>query len=142
MNYPYNDDSMIFDETSGRYVLTEKALLDMGVDLRARLAARKATSPEAEISNKLKAVSRRVYGFIHEFSIYNDRQDKLLAVLPSARPVIFEALQVQADYELSVGNQYKSLDDTKVKYAISPELVQILDCTLPEIGRSILYAGV
>lgn len=37
--YPYDDDFMIFDGVTGRGVITEKALLSRGVDIRARLVA-------------------------------------------------------------------------------------------------------
>lgn len=140
--YPYDDDNMRFDEKLNRYVLTEKALLNMGIDLRSRLAARKATSPELLIDNKLNAVSRRVYGFLHKYSVNNRWQDNVIATAPSARNIIYEALKAQTEFELNVGNLYLSVDESKIKLAISEEVEQILLQPICEIGRSILYTGV
>lgn len=140
--FPYDDNNMRFDEKLNRYVLTEKALLDLGIDLRARLAARKAVSPELLISNKLNSVSRRVYGFIHKHNVNNHWQDHVLAFAPSARNIIYEALIAQAEYELSVGNLNLSADESKIKLTICNEVPDILSQPICEIGRSILYTGV
>lgn len=58
INGPYSDDYMIYDGISGRYVLTEKALLERaGVSLRARISANAYVSPETVINSFNRTVS-------------------------------------------------------------------------------------
>ena len=141
--YPYSDDHMIFDPNTNRYYLTEQALLDCGIDLRARLAARKAISPDNVIHSILRIATRHVYAFIHRYNIDNAAQDKAVACVPSLRPIIEEALLVQAVYTLNVGDLSNSVKPEERAAAYHPELEDILGVPVCELGgRSILYAGV
>lgn len=143
MQYPYSDDHMIWDPRRNRYYLTSKALLDEGIDLAARLAARKAVSPDAVINNLLSTATRHVYAFIHDFTVYNAWQDKAIAVVPELRDIIYEALMTQAKYILNVGDLSNSVKPEERAAVYHPMLESILDvprCCLG--GRSILYGGV
>lgn len=141
--YPYDDDHMIFDPHINRYYLTEQALLDCGIDLRARLAARKAVSPDNVINSVLRIATRHVYAFIHRYNINNPAQDQAIACVPSLRPIIYDALLTQAVYTLTVGDLSNSVKPEERAAAYHPELEDILGVPVRELGgRSILYAGV
>lgn len=142
MDYPYSDDYMVFDQTTYRYYITEKALLDAGIDLRTRLAARKATNPEGIINSLIKTATRHIYGFIHAHTVNTQGVDRIIANVPSARPIMQEALVIQATYVLYVGDLYNSVKPEDKAAAISEEAVQVLGQLLPEMGRSLLYTGV
>ena len=142
MDFPYSDDYMVFDQTTYRYYITEKLLLDACVDLRRRLASRKAPNPEGTINSLIKIATRHIYGFIHAHTVNTQRVDCIIATVPSARPIMQEALLTQAIYIFFNGDLYLSVKPEDKAAAISEEAVQILGQILPEIGRSLLYTGV
>lgn len=139
---PYNTDTMIFDDVSGQYILTEEALRRMGIDLRSRLARTRATSPEYVINGVLTSVSDMIYDYIHSFSVHNEAQDSLIAQSEGARAIIERAMLKQATYFIFNGNLNLATDDNLRNKAISPEAIAILNKTIREIGSSILYTGV
>ncbi len=138
---PYNDEFMTFDHESGQYLLTEKALLSRGIDLRADLAETETVTPEAVIEMVTRTASDMIYGYIHQFSARHDRQDHLLAHVPSLRKILFGAMLYQAVYIRRNGNLYLSTDDNERHKAIDELAKQILMRRVPELGVSILYAG-
>ena len=84
--YPYDDEYMIFDKATGRYILTEKYLIEkMGIDLSARINERNAVTPSALVNRLLRQGSNMVYNYIHAFNANNTFQDLLIAKLPSLR---------------------------------------------------------
>lgn len=140
-NFPYNDEYMTFDCARGQYVLTEKALTENGIDLRADLSATSAVTPEAVVFMVVKTASDMIYGYIHKFSADNDLQDRLIATHPPLRRIIFEAMLYQAVYIRRVGNLYLSTDDNERKKAIDELAKGWLERTVPGLGTSILYTG-
>lgn len=141
MKYPYDDEYMIFDCERGQYVLTEAALRSRGIDLRADLSATSAVTPESVILTVVNTASDMIYGYIHEFSADNMRQDYFIAQVPSLRRIIFEAMMYQAIYIRRVGNLYLSTDENDRKIAIDEIAKQWLGRTVPELCTSILYVG-
>ena len=139
--FPYDDEYMKFDEERGQYVLTEKALMDRGINLRADFSETDAITPEAGILTIVYTASDMIYGYIHEFSADNMRQDYLISKLPALRKIIFEAMLYQAIYIRRVGNLYLSTDDNEREKAIDEVAKQWLGRTVPELGTSILYVG-
>ncbi len=138
-----SNDSMALDETTGRFVITERALLDAGIDLRARLAGRKATSPDKLIDRLVKTGSRMVYAFIHGHSTRNIAQDRAIASLPRLREIVFEALLMQTIYVIDNGDLSNSTKPEERAARFHPDLEGILDIPLPELGgHSILFTGV
>ncbi len=125
----------------GMFYLTEQELIEMGIDLRARLAASKAAAPEYTIRMILETVTNTVYGYIHEFNNDNNAQDRLVATVPSLRNIIKTALEQQAYYLISLGDQALTLDDAKIKHMVSPHAKQTLNRTIPELGVPITYVG-
>lgn len=139
---PFNTDTMFFDEATNQYKLTEQALVRQGIDMRSRLARTHATSPEYIINALLTNVSDMIYDFIHAFNVHNEAQDTIISSLNSARAIIERAMTKQTIYVLYNGNLNMSVEDNMRSKAISPEAVDILNKTIPEIGASILYMGV
>ncbi len=134
---PYNDDYMNFDELSGHYVLTEKAIIERcAVDIRARLSAGKAVNPEAVINKLCRTVSDMIYGFIHTYSIHTERQDFVIAHNPQMRAVVQRAMEYQMDFFLANGDLFLSVVDSEQGKEINRMSQGIL------LDSGICYAGV
>ena len=134
---PYSDDYMTFDEATGRYVLTEKYMLDRyGLDLYNRANERNSTNQQLAVQAILKQCSNVIYNFIHGYSIHNRRQDHIIATVPAMRNVIMDALGEQLIYMSQVGDLSRSTDPEKRKLAIDENAKNIL------INSGICYCGV
>lgn len=139
---PYSDDYMIYDERSGHYILTEKALVDkIGFNLRARMNEIALVNPETALNSFLRTVSDMIYQFIHEHSLNNRRQDMLIATVPELREVIQRAMEYQALYVSNVGNLYLSTKPEERAVAIDYLAQSVLGNVVPCLGCSILYCG-
>lgn len=141
MTYPYDDDYMIFDKLTGRYMLTEQAFLDYGFDIRSQIIDGGYTSPEQIIKGFFRTVTNLVYGYIHGFSANNMAQDRLIAKLPSMRNIIMQAMLAQAAYVYANGNLLLSTKPEERDRYIDGVCMDYLNQTVPEIGTTILYAG-
>lgn len=141
--YPYSDDLMIYDEGTNKYYITEQALIQSGIDVRYRLAAGKCSNPDIVLQNFLRRVSFVIYNFIHRYSLYNSRQDNLIAQVPELRPILYEALTSQAQYMWTNGDLTMSTAERKRAMAIDIQAQDVLNTALRSLGnRSILYNGV
>ena len=141
--YPYSDDLMIYDEGTNKYYITEQALVQSGIDVRYRLAAGKCSNPDIVLQNFLRRVSFVIYNFIHRYSLYNSRQDNLIAQVPELRPILYEALTSQAQYMWTNGDLTMSTAERKRAMAIDIQAQDVLNTALRSLGnRSILYNGV
>lgn len=139
---PYSDDYMRFDERTGHYVLTEHALTEYaGVQLRSRLSRSATVAPEVVIDNFTRTVSDMIYTYIHEFSVNNKMQDKLIAHNATLRQIILDAMKYQAIYVAAVGNLYLSTNAAERENAIDYIAKSMLGTVVPELGISILYGG-
>ena len=141
MEYPYSDDYMRFDDVTKQYVLTEAALMSKGINLRARLEENTTVIPDTVIENVVQTASDMIYQYIHMHNIDNQMQDYIIAKVPSARQVIYRAMLYQVMYVCNVGNLYLSKEKADRDAAIDVLAIQILNTTLPEVGRSVLYTG-
>lgn len=138
---PYSDDYMTFDELRGRYVLTEKTLVDNGTDMRKRLTRNRATNAAAIIGRVLRRASDMIYNYIHQFNHDNKRQDMLISTLPSLRIIIQQAMLEQVEYLLMVGDLSRSPDAAKRAVAIDYNARETLDTVVPELNVPITYSG-
>lgn len=138
---PYSDDYMTFDELRGRYVLTEKALVDNDTDMRKRLTRNRATNAAAIIDRVLRRASDMIYNYIHQFNHDNKRQDMLISTLPPLRIIIQQAMLEQVEYLLMVGDLSRSPDAAKRAVAIDYNARETLDTVVPELNVPITYAG-
>ena len=80
--YPYDNDFMIFDGVTGQCVITEKALLSRGTDIRARLVA--ASSQCRILSSVLPF--RGICGIYSVYAVIGPSRE---AALPIFRLTIF-----------------------------------------------------
>ncbi len=134
---PYSDEYMIFDETTGHYVLTSKFALDRyGIDLFEGINDRNSANVQIAVSAFLKQVSNMIYNFIHSYTIYEKRQDLMIATNPHLRSVIQQAMGEQLIYMHEVGDLSRSTDKEKRELAIDENAKQIL------INSGICYSGV
>ena len=139
---PYSDDYLFYDEITGHYVLTEKALIErVGLNLRARMGERSLISPEVAIKSFNTTVSDMIYQFIHRHNIDNSRQDNLIATVPELRRIIQRAMELQAVYVSVQGNLYLSTKPEERAVAIDYLAQSTLGTVVPCLGVSILYTG-
>ena len=141
MIQPYSDDLMTYDKRMGRYVLTEKALIMSGTDLRARLSYNRTIDPTTVINRVLTRVSEMIYNYIHSFNANNKRQDELMATLPSLRNIIYNAMLNQAEYFIMNGDLSRSPEADMRRLAIDNSAKEYLDTVIPEYGVPITYSG-
>ena len=137
---PYSDDYMTYDEQSGRYVLTEKAILDeYGIDVAAEaIDSHNLTAVKA----MLKRVSKVVYNFIHSYSNQNDVQDRMIAYSEAGREMIKSALLEQFIYMRVNGDLSLSANPSERLNAVPDDVRTILERRLTDFcGFSVLYCG-
>ncbi len=136
-NGPYNDEYMIFDETTCQYVLTEKAIeYHCGINLRARLEEDKTINADGVINKICRTVSDEIYGFMHSFTIYEHRQNFQIATNACLRVMIQKAMEYQAEYFIANGNLFLSTETNKEGKEINQMSKDIL------INSGICYSGV
>lgn len=142
-NYPYNDDYMIFDEHSNRYVLTPKCVLErFGVDLEASVDTNDGANAQVKAQAFLRVISNNVYNYIHQFSVDTQRQDYWIAKIPSLRRIMQRALEAQCLYCQWNGTlSYTALKEAR-ELAVCPEAIAELESVVPELGATILYCGI
>ena len=139
---PYSDDYLFYDETTGRYVLTEKALVEsVGINLHERMSETAVVNPDVAIRSFTRTVSDMIYQFIHEHSADNITQDRLIATVPELRRIIQQAMEYQAVYVANVGNLYLSAKPEERAAAIDYLAKSVLGNTVPCLGCSILFTG-
>lgn len=140
---PYSDDYLFYNEITGHYELTEKALIErVGVNLRARMSQTAYVSPETVINGFTKRVSDMIYQFIHMHSVHNAQQDCLIATVPELRAIVARAMETQAMYVVTVGDLYLSTKPEDRANAIDVMAQDMLGEIVPCLGCSILYTGV
>ncbi len=138
---PYSDDILKFEELTGHYILTEKALEANGIYMRARLSRNRTVNVTAVIDRTLRRVSEMIYNYIHAFNIDNRRQDRLISEIPSLRNIIQRAMLSQAEYLLMTGDLSRSVDGAKRALAIDESAKDTLNTVVPELGVPITYSG-
>ena len=133
-NYPYTDDYMIFDEKKYRYILTAKYVLDStGINLTTRLNAKGSANAQSAVNGFLDRISVLTYKYIDAHSINTQLRNHIIAICPSARPILQEAMLAQALYVLTNGDLSLSAD--KEKRALwFDETARITLCKLSEYG--------
>lgn len=141
--YPYNDDYMVFDSNSNRYMLTKECVFErFGVNLETSMETNDGANPQAKAQAFLRVISNNIYNYIHKFSLDTQRQDYWIAKIPSLRGIIQRAMEAQCLYCQWNGTlSYTALKDAQ-ELAICPEAIAELECVVPELGTTILYCGV
>ena len=138
---PYSDEFMRWSEADKRYYITEKALRKFGVNIRARLGGNDTVAADDIINTLCELATETTYDYIHSFSYDNNAQDMLIAQIPSLRHIIYKVLVRQAVYIFRVGdNRFSTERDLRLAYMYGGAEAA-LSVNIPEIGRSIIYAG-
>lgn len=134
---PYSDEYLFYDDLSGQYVLTEKAVLDyLGINLTN--AAKDASTG---VKALLKRVSMLTYRRIHENATDEKQRDCIVATTETGRKIIFDAMLEQFFYMKNVGDLSLSVDKEKRLLYFSDTAQEILEQNIPEVGFSLLYVG-
>ena len=142
MNYPFNDEFMIYSETENCYILTQECAQNrLGLNLIEKVNERNAVNQQAALRRVLNQVSRLVYSYIHKHNYRTDIQDYIIAKVPSARKMIQEAMEEQLLYMSMKGDLSRSTDREKRELAIDETAKEICSRVLPEIGIPIIYTG-
>mgnify|MGYP003299717680 CR=1 FL=1 len=142
MDYPFNNEDMIYNFTTHRYVLTNEYVTNkLGIDLQARVGSNRGINASTIINNLLNNVSMQVYNYL--FS-HNPKQllEYVIAKSPSAREIILQAMGAQAVYLFSVGDTTKILDESERKMWLDIMAEQILkNQEVNETGVPLTYVG-
>lgn len=138
---PYSDERLTWDESDGRYYITEQALKNNGLDLRARLSDNDTISADVIVNKIIRYSTSMIYNFIHAHNEDNRTQDRLIAGVPSLRNIIYHALLAQAEYLTANGDPSLSLDPNIRALAISEMAKLELYTDVEELGVSICYSG-
>lgn len=138
---PYDDDYMVFNKITKRYMLTEKAFIDFGYDIRNQIIDGGLTTPESIIYGFFRTVSDMTYAYIHRFSGNNVMQDRFIACVEELRPIIMQAMLYQAAYVYRNGNLSLSTKPEERDRAIDDTCKDILSQNVNCLGTSILYLG-
>lgn len=138
---PYSDELLIWDDQSQKYYLTEKTLIDEGLDIRGKLARNKANNPESVLNGFINRVTYEVYKYIHGDSAQTELIDYFIAVCPSLREKIRLALINQAIYMRRNGDSLLSPEKEIRENYIDPIAISILNERVPELENPITYRG-
>ena len=140
-----SDDSMIFDESKQRYILTVKCALDNNVDLEHELNSAGVPAKSNLAGQVLDRISRTVYNFIYSHGNMAVKR-RMLAENEEYRPFIKDAMIEQLLYFMANGdlNALARIDtqsgreygkEAKRDAAYAPEMQNILAQT------DLLYCG-
>lgn len=134
---PYDTEYMTFNEMTGQYVLTAKAILDnLGIDLNVL-----AKDNGNGVNAFLKRVSYLTYRKLHEYG-FDEVQDMTVATTETGRKIIQEAMLEQAFYVKSVGDLSLSTKPEERKLYASDSLESIFDKVIPETRRALTNLAV
>ena len=149
MKFPYDDEYMTYDYLLHRYVLTDKAVLDiLGENLNVILVNAEPVTKTAF----LKKVSNTVYEYILSASQSPDYIEYLMAKDGNLREMIRDMLISQVEYMLANGSvdsysginmakgQYIDLDKIRNGRQVSLSVEQKSNAILPGYGHCLRYA--
>ena len=146
---PLNDEYMIYDYRKHRYMLTEKAVLELlGENLND------LTDGNVTLKNKLLMdASADVYGYIYEDSRSPDYLERIMALDEDLRPTIQDMLLAQLEYTLYNGKlslyaginlaKQSALDISRIRNEskVAETVVQETHRILPGYGICLKYCG-
>ncbi|MGN0743896.1 MAG: hypothetical protein ACI4MZ_01290 [Christensenellales bacterium] len=142
MNYPFNDDAMLYDYKKHQYVLTERYVLEtLGVNLSLYLDGTGDENPSTLGQRILKRVSDFLYRYIYAHGNNKDYIEYLLAKYPPCRDIIKDCLVDELYYQLRNGDFFNSVDvATAFNRWVSPTTQMRLQEELPN-GVCLVYQG-
>lgn len=153
-NFPFDDDSMIYDYNAHRYVLTVKGVLtELGEDLDLILNPTGDGNPSTLASRVLKRVSQTVYSYIYRDSANEEWLEYILAKYPPLRATVKEMLQAQLLYMLANGDiglysgvnvgkgQAMNIEDLRGRARVAVEVEDLGLRTIAGLGYCLKYVG-
>lgn len=123
---PYNDDFLVFDEYSGRYIITEEGLKRKGMFLRPRLERYPAVDANTVITAFCELAAEHIYTYLHTFSVAPHALDEYIAHSKDARMAIFNAEAKQAKFVYYNGDLTLSIKEEERRNYMSPTAAAIL----------------
>lgn len=130
--YPLSDDSMVYDYTKHRYILTPQYVLNnLGIDLYEKMGGARTVNTTTAINVLLdNRISQKIYAMIYA---HQDKQlmEYVLAKSPSARKVLLEAMSEQLLDLVTYGENSKE--------QISRAAYNVLLQPIEETNNSVLY---
>ena len=146
---PFNDYAMIYDKSHHAYVLTtEDVLVNLNINLPNELRTNGLAADEANEAEKLlERVSKIIYRFIFSHTTKPKKIERQLALDPSFRDTIKEAMEEQLLYILANGDltNVSGINtetgavisrETLKSSSISPASIEIL------LNAGLLYCGI
>lgn len=142
MNYPFNDDAMIYDYKKHQYILNERYVLEtLGVNMAEYLDTTGDANPSTLPQRVLRRVSDFLYRYIYAHGRNKDYIEFLLAKYPPCRDIIKDCLVDEVYYQLRNGDFFNSVDvETGFRKWVSPTTAMRLTETLPN-GVCLVYQG-
>lgn len=152
MNYPFDDQYLIYDYNRHRYYLTEAALNNLlGISFND-VPEGMDSNPSTRVFRFCNKVTDDVYRFLLKDSMNAGWLVYELATTRALRPVIQEMLLAQAEYAFNSGfsgnysgvDVFKgvAVDRDKIRAAmIAPAVEDYAYAVQPSLGRAIKYAG-
>ncbi len=152
-SFPYSDDDMEYSTETHRYTLTPAYVLEeTGMTLNQVLNPGMMSQPQKVEQLYLEQISKSIYKFIYSTNNENDKQEYLLAKLPSLRKIIREAMLQQVIYVLKGGDlglyngvnvkTGQIMDPRQLQQVrISSDAKRELDTQVPELKVAITYQG-
>ena len=152
MQYPYDDQYMVYNHNLHRYVLTENCVHDE-LGEKFDLDTTGDTNPSTLPDRILKRISGTVYRYLYENVWNRDTLEYYLAKIPSLRETIKEMLTEQTLYVLRNGfiEDYSGVNISKGtamdinqlrgRAKVAPAVEDLAYQTVPELGHSLKFAG-
>ena len=135
----YSDEKMTFDEYENRYFLTENALLNTGIDIRARW--NDATAGEDAVRQLLRDATTAVYNYAHDGVFDTQKQDYVINECKETRQGIYRALLAMAVSLARYGYRADSVDEGERAVAIPEAVKAEFDIVYPFLGHTLKYSG-
>ena len=117
---PFNDDFLVFDEVSGRYIITERGLEKKGIFLRSRIERFNVEYASIVINAYCETVANHIYTYISDFAVDPCRLAAVIAHSPALRRVIYNAQAEQAKFVYFNGDQTLSVKPEERTNYIAP----------------------
>lgn len=153
-SFPCDDDFMIYDCATHRYVLTQDGVItELGISLNETLNMSGDANPSTLAERILRRVSQTVYMYIYRDSANEEWLEYILAKHPPLRSAIKEMLQAQLLYMLENGDtgsysgvnvskgQAMDIESLRGRARVAPEVEDLAYRTIPGLGYCLKYAG-
>jgi hypothetical protein len=132
---PFNDDFLVYDETSGRYVITERGLEKKGIFLRSRIERFNTEYASIVISAYCETVANHIYTYMSDFAVNPCQLAAMIAHDPNYRRVMYNAQAEQAKFVYFNGDATLSIKPDERTHYIAPLAASALT------NAGLTYAG-